>query len=254
VDFGVASREDLERAPDAVTREGMTATLQSFLTSLDALQASAVLIIDEAQNLPLDVLEQLPLIAVAGEFARSLQVVLVGQPTLVTLMKRREVRALNRAVVMRAQLGPLAEDELAGYVMHRLGVAGAQRSRVDFSEAALKRIHALSSGVPRGVNLLCDRTLALGATATATVIDPLIVEMASADLDPAAGRGYRHAVRTLLTACALLGLMCVGASGALWVFRDAVSRTIVQWEQVPFAQDPPHEAPATLHAIPLPES
>jgi type II secretory pathway predicted ATPase ExeA len=251
VDFGVISREELVRAPQAATREGLTATLQSFLTSLEILEASAMVIIDEAQHLPIEVLQGLPSVALDGEWARTLQLVLVGQPSLTTMLKRRELRGLSAVVATRTQLGPLTVDEMPGYVMHRLGVAGAQRSRVDFADAALNRMFELSGGLPRRVNLLCDRALALGAAASASVISPELVEAASTDLDLGESpRDARPVVRTLLTSFALVLLMAVGAGAALWVFHDAVARTIIQWERLPQIAEPQRSLPLPLSAIP----
>jgi type II secretory pathway predicted ATPase ExeA len=251
VDFGVISREDLVRAPQAATREGLTATLQSFLTSLEILEASAMVIIDEAQHLPIEVLQGLPSIALDGDWARTLQLVLVGEPSLTRMLKRREMRGLSRVVATRAQLGPLTADEMPGYVMHRLGVAGAQRSRVDFADAALKQIFELSGGLPRRVNLLCARALALGAAASASVISTELVEAASTDLDlRESPRDARPVMRTLLTSFAFVLLMAVGAAAALWVFHDAVARTIIQWERLPQVAEPQRSLPLQLKAIP----
>src|ERR1019366_2808663 len=161
IDFGVISRDDLTRVPHVTTREGLTATLQSFLVSLTSLQASAVLLIDEAQHLPIEVLEQLPAIAEAGEQSRTLQVILVGQPALSTVLGQSELRLLKEEVAVRSHLKGLAPDEIAGYVMHRLGVAG-NSSRVEFDGAAFDRVYQLSGGVPRVVNLLCDRAMTRG--------------------------------------------------------------------------------------------
>ncbi len=253
VDFGVISRADLARAPRAATRETLTAALKSFLESLNSLQASAVVIIDEAQHLPADVLQQIPTIAEAGDQARTLQVVLVGQPTLTAMLKRSELRLLNEEVAVRSHLGPLAADEIAGYVMHRLGVAGSG-SRVDFDDGAMARVHELSDGIPRVVNLLCDRALSRGFEASASVIDAALVDAAAEDLDlgPNVSEA-RGLVRRLLVAFALVALMSVGAGGALWVFRDTVARTIVQWENVPVPPSGPRpRLPMPLAPIPPP--
>jgi len=253
VDFGVISREDLARAPQAATRGTLTATLKSFLESLNSLQASAVVIIDEAQHLPVDVLQQIPTIAEAGDQSRTLQVVLVGQPTLTAMLKRSELRLLNEEVAVRSHLGPLAADEIVGYVMHRLGVAG-NSPRVDFDDGAMARVHELSDGIPRVVNLLCDRALSRGFETSASVIDAALVDAAAEDLDlgPTVSEA-RGLVRWLLAAFALVALMSVGAGGALWVFRDTVARTLVQWENVPVPPSGPlPRLPVPLAPIPPP--
>jgi type II secretory pathway predicted ATPase ExeA len=246
VDFGVISREDLARTP-AVTREVLARTLVSFLESLVPLQASAVVIIDEAQDLPVAMLEQLGVLAAGEPESRALQIVLVGQPVLSAVLQRERLRQLHDGVSARADLGPLARDEIAGYVMHRLSVAGSH-SRVDFSDAAFARIHDVSKGVPRIVNLLCDRALSRGYQLSASVIDAPLIEAAAVDFDLGAPVAERSgAVCFFLTAVALLLLMMTGAAGALWVSRDAVTRTIDQWEKVPS----PPGGPAWLLPLPL---
>jgi hypothetical protein len=154
---------------------------------------------------------------------------------------------------VRAKLGALARDEIGGYVMHRLSVAG-HTSRVDFDGSALARIYDLSAGIPRVVNLLCDRALSRGHEASASVIDGALIDAAAEDLDlaepSAEGRGV---ARFLLTAVVLVALMLVGGGGALLVFQDAVARTLVQWEGVPTAPGGPVQIlPAPLKAIPPP--
>jgi general secretion pathway protein A len=251
VDFGVASKADLARAP--VPRAELTATLRSFVASLGALQANAVIILDEAQNLPVDVLQEIPGLAGAGGESRLLQVVLAGQPVLTNLLKRPELRLLDEDVAVRSKLGALARDDIVGYVMHRLTVAG-HTSRVDFDESALSRIYDLSGGVPRVVNLLCDRALSRGHEVSASVINGRLIDTAADDLDLAlAASEHRGIARFLLSAVALVALMLVGAGGALWVFHDAVTRTVVQWESVPAAPGGPvQRLPLPLSAIPPP--
>jgi type II secretory pathway predicted ATPase ExeA len=254
VDFGVIARDDLTRAPQASTREALTAALHSFLVSLRSLQASAVLVIDEAQHLSSDVLAQLPTMAQAGDEARTLQVILVGQPSLTTLLRHSELRLLNEEVAVRSHLGPLAADEIAGYVMHRLGVAGGNGSRVDFDEGALQRVYEASGGTPRVVNLVCDRALLRGFEASASTITAEMVDLAVDDLDISPGTAdTRGFVRAFVTGAALAALVCIGAGAALWVFRDAVARTIVQWQNVPVPPAGPlQRLPVPLKPIPPP--
>jgi general secretion pathway protein A len=250
IDFGVLSRDDLARGLHPSTHE-LRVTLQSFLATLASLQANAVVLIDEAQNLPASVLEELRTLAEIGGGQRLLHVVLVGDPELLKLLKRRELRPLNEHVAMRSVLGPLAADELFGYVMHRLTVSGG--SRVGFGVAALARIHELSAGVPRVVNLLCDRAMARGHEASATVIDVALVDAAAADLDLSKPVAAVSALRHVLAGAAFMLLMLIGAAAALWVFRDDVHRAVVQWERLPLAPPTPR-LPRTepLHVPRLP--
>ena len=173
VDFGVIAREDLAGAAH-LSRERLTGTLNAFLESLVPLNASAVVFVDEAQNLPVALLGDLAAL-LGGPAARVLQLVLVGQPALTALLKHADLRALNASVARRTELGPLGADEISGYVMHRLSIAGAH-TRIEFNDAAIARLYELSAGSPRVVNLLCDRALTRGQAASAGVIDLGLIE------------------------------------------------------------------------------
>ena len=252
VDFGVISREDLARAPQ-VAHDVLTGTLHSFLESLVSLQAGAALIIDEAQNLPVALLSDLTAIVDAGPEGR-LQIVLVGQPGLTSLLKQPELRPLNVTVTRRLELGPLGADEIASYVRHRLSVAG-DYSRVDFSDEAVALLYKRSGGLPRVVNLLCDHALTRGQQSSASVIDGALIAAAAADLDLDAPSGEdRGPLATLSLAAAFALLVLVGAAAGLWVSRDAVERTILQWENVPAAPGGPIRLlPVPLAPIPPPQ-
>jgi len=252
IDFGALSRDDLAAGTHPSTHQ-LRATLHSFLASLASLQASAVVLVDEAQNLPVPVLEELRALAEISDGQRLLHVVLVGEPGLLSLLKRHDLRPLDEQVAVRSVLGPLAADELAGYVMYRLAVAGGS-PRVEFSDAALPRIHEVTGGVPRLVNILCDRAMVRWCEASASVIDVALVDAAATDLDLSAPRTKTSAaLRVALASVAFVLLMLVGAATALWVFGDDVQRTIVQWERVPPAPASPRlPAPAPLHVPRLP--
>lgn len=118
----------------------------------------SVLIIDEAQNLSIAVLEQMRLLTNLETSQRKLlQIILIGQPELAAMLDQPELRQLAQRIVARYHLGPLTRAELAGYVGHRLDVAGGRRQL--FPASLMGRLHRLSGGVPRVVNVLCDRAL-----------------------------------------------------------------------------------------------
>jgi len=246
IDFGALSRDDLASGRQPSTDQ-LRDTLHSFLASLASLRAGAVVLVDDAQNLPVSVLDELRALSEIRERRRLLHVVLLGEPGLASMLKQEALRPLNAQVAVRSALGPLLSDEIGGYVRHRLGVVG-NVSCVEFSAAALARIHELTGGVPRVVNLLCDRAMSRGYEASAVVIDVLQVNAAATDLDlfvqvVETPRKLRLAVGVL----AFVLLVLVGAGAALWVFRDDVRRTVVQWERVP----PAPSAPRIPQSVPL---
>jgi len=231
VDVGVISRDDLARAP--ATRDALMTTLRSFLASLAAVQATALVLIDDAHRLPDEVLAQLPLLAGPDGVPGVLQLVIVGKPSLRRRLRRRALRVLDRSFAVRCAIEPLAPNEVLGYVVHRLSVAGGN-SRVEFDEAAGHRLHQLSGGVQRTINVLCERALTLGCAALARVIDVRLVDTAADELGviPPIARS-QIILRGVAMALALCALTLVGAAGALWVFHEPAERAAVQWAQVP---------------------
>jgi general secretion pathway protein A len=136
--------------------------LNTFLLRTHSVGQNNVLIIDEAQNLSAEVLEQLRLLTNLETNERKLlQIILIGQPELRGMVARPELEQLGQRVIARYHLDALSERETVQYVAHRLSVAGL-RSVLPFDGPALRRIHQVARGVPRRINLLCDRAL-LGA-------------------------------------------------------------------------------------------
>jgi general secretion pathway protein A len=156
--------------------------LNEYLLRTHAVGQNNVLIIDEAQNLSTDVLEQLRLLTNLETSERKLlQIVLIGQPELRGMLARPELEQLAQRVIARYHLEALSEKETGQYIAHRLAVAGLKGS-VPFDAAALRRIHQLARGVPRRVNLLCDRAL-LGAYASGkSRVDRTIVDKAALEV------------------------------------------------------------------------
>ena len=152
-------------ASNPATLKDYIDALNAFLLQSHAAGQSSVLIIDEAQNLQADVLEQLRLLTNLETNARKLlQIVLIGQPELRTMLARPELEQLAQRVIARFHLDALTEAESTQYIQHRLAVAG-HTGALPFDRKALQAIHRLARGVPRRINLLCGRAL-LGAWAT----------------------------------------------------------------------------------------
>jgi general secretion pathway protein A len=183
-DFGVVSREDVKAGRLAgVSKQELIDTLYDFLLGLLPLQASAVLIIDEAQNLPLQVLEQLRILSnLETDKEKLLQIIMVGQLNLQPLLRSPELRQLDQRVSIRYQLKPLTRDEMAAYISHRLQVAGGAHA-VAFTPKALQYVHQYTGGIPRLVNLVCDRALLGAFSARSNRVTHDLIERAAETLD-----------------------------------------------------------------------
>ncbi|MFZ2949780.1 MAG: AAA family ATPase [Desulfuromonadaceae bacterium] len=136
--------------------------LNRFLLAENSRGITVVLVIDEAQNLAPEILEQLRLISnLETENDKLIQIVLAGQPELSTLLSLPELRQLNQRIAVRYRLRSMSMDETRTYIRHRMVVAG-ETGGVSFSSSALKLIHLYTRGLPRLINNLCDRALLVG--------------------------------------------------------------------------------------------
>jgi general secretion pathway protein A len=147
---------------DPLSVKGYVDAINAYLLASHAQGLNNVLIIDEAQNLSAEVLEQLRLLTNLETSERKLlQIILIGQPELRGMLARPELEQLAQRVIARYHLGSLSEAEVGAYVEHRLAVAGAA-ALAPFPRSLMPQLHQLTKGVPRRINLLCDRAL-LGA-------------------------------------------------------------------------------------------
>jgi len=170
-DFGLVSRDEIRRGSLArADAPHLLDTLEGFLRSLVPLDARAVVMVDEAQSLSPEALDQVRMLGAYEEDGqRLLQIVLCGQPGLLNTLKTDPLRALNERITRRAGLNPLLAPEVEGYVRHRLSVAGAEPSAV-FAPEALRLIAEYSRGLPRRINVLCDRALDEGRRGSSRLI------------------------------------------------------------------------------------
>jgi general secretion pathway protein A len=169
VEFGVVSLADLKAGHlQGASRQDLSYRLYDFLNSLVPLQAVAVVVVDEAQNLSLPLLEEIRILADLEWQEKLIQVVLVGQPELRSRLKLPQLRQVEQRVSMRCELSALGREDAASYVDHRLNIARGGASTIRFSPESLNVVHHASAGVPRLINLICDRALfeahKLGAT------------------------------------------------------------------------------------------
>ncbi len=170
------------RRPGTATVTDYLDPLNAFLLRTHGVGQNNVLIIDEAQNLSPDVLEQLRLMTNLETHERKLlQIILIGQPELRDMVAQPGLQQLAQRVIARFHLEALSEDETGQYIRHRLAVAGMS-GPIPFPVDSLKRIHRLCRGVPRRINLLCDRAL-LGAYAGGkVVVDRHIIDKAAREV------------------------------------------------------------------------
>jgi general secretion pathway protein A len=182
-DFGLVSREEIRRG--SLTKADtpqLLDTLEGFLRSLVPLDARAVVVVDEAQSLSPEALDQVRMLGAYEEDGqRLLQIVLTGQPGLLNTLKTDALRALNERITRRAGLSPLLAPEVEAYVRHRLSVAGAESPTV-FSVEALGLVAEFSRGLPRRINVLCDRALDEGKNVGSHAITADILKRAARSL------------------------------------------------------------------------
>jgi len=168
--------------PPSSSMKAYVDKLNAYLLATHAAGRNSVLIIDEAQNLAPEVLEQLRLLTNLETRERKLlQIILIGQPELRTMLQRPELEQLAQRVIARYHLDALTPAETEQYIRHRMDVAGLDRP-FPFDARAVRRIHEVTRGVPRRINLLCDRAL-LGAYANSrATVDRKTVDQAATEV------------------------------------------------------------------------
>lgn len=154
-DFGVKIEND--------SKVAMLISLNEFLIDQYGKNRNPVIIIDEAHNLTLDVLDELRMLSnLETDQQKLVQVVLVGQPELTRLLMHDDMRQLRQRIPGIFRIQFLSREEVFLYIRYRLGVAGLKNGQLAFSESAVDAIHQYSSGIPRLINKLCDRVLLRG--------------------------------------------------------------------------------------------
>ena len=236
-DFGVISSHR-QLAGGAPTRHQLMRALQHFLASLIPVWGCAVLVIDEAQHLDPDVLEQLRLLLnFETDDAKLLQIVLVGQPELNQLLRHDTLRQLDQRVARRCELQPLSTDEIGPYIEHRQSTAQRVAGSPDvivldgddvdishlspgltFTPAAIRMVALQSRGVPRAINVLCDRALEIALERRARCVDWRITRAAArrmATRQPAP-RPVNRVMWASMAASAVFVLAVVGFGARAW--------------------------------------
>nr|MBF0221052.1 AAA family ATPase [Desulfobulbaceae bacterium] len=173
-EFGIAY-------PEKSSIKELIDLLNKFLLSIHADGKNAALIIDEAQNLSVDTLEQIRLLTnLETNQKKLLQIILLGQPELGVKLQKPELRQLAQRVSARCHLGPLSEKDSAEYVLHRLAVAKMPQD--SFSAASLKALYRYTAGIPRLINTVCDRSLLAAYSKGVRRVDKSLLTVAAQEV------------------------------------------------------------------------
>jgi general secretion pathway protein A len=229
--------------------KALTDALNRHLLKAYAEGRRTILVVDEAQNLTPAVLEQVRLLTnLETAKQKLLQIILVGQEELRDLLARNDLRQLAQRITARYHLEPLSRDETSSYIEHRLKVAGALGEV--FDAGAKKEIYRLSQGVPRVVNVICDRAL-LGAYAQESRrVNPRLIRQAAAEV-----HGELKSppwVRRAATAAGIIGIAVIVAS--IWsVTQRELQVQPIAVAQEPVIETPPEPEPAAIETVPQQE-
>lgn len=198
--------------PHCRTLKPVLDALNRHLLATHSAGRQTVLVVDEAQNLSLEVLEQVRLLTnLETTRHKLLRIILVGQPELGALLERHDMRQLAQRITARCHLGPLSPAETADYIVHRLAVVdGDPRT---FTAAAMREVHRSSGGIPRLINVICDRALLGAYVGGEHTVSRAIVRQASVE---AVGRPRPRPLWRLVTAGALL--VTGAAAGGVYHF------------------------------------
>jgi general secretion pathway protein A len=234
--------DDLHVQPEGTSKKSLVDALHRFLLQSRAANRNVVLLIDEAQDLSAEVLEQIRLISnLETDTEKLIQIVLMGQSELRDLLARHELRQLAQRVTARYHLAPLSLAETGEYVRHRVVVAGGE-GKVGFTPEALAAVQRFSGGVPRLVNLVCDRALLAGYVKGSRTISAGMVRQAAEEVAgdrPAPAFRWRHS------------LIATGLFLALAILAFAVAPRLAQAPEAPTPLNPSLERP-TPTPIPTP--
>jgi len=173
--------------------------LNRYLLEQNAAGRTLVLVIDEAQNLAPEVLEQVRLISnLETERDKLIQIILAGQPELDGVFNRHDLRQLNQRITVRCRLAPMGLDDTKEYISHRLRISGSRIPGV-FTPGAVKRIYRFSGGIPRLINIACEQALLVAWTRESLTVTPQMADLVIAVAGGAAPRrGFWKRITGLL--------------------------------------------------------
>lgn len=190
----------------------LVATLNLFLLEQQRQNKIVILIIDEAQNLTPDLLEQVRLLSnLETSTEKLIQIVFVGQPELEVLLERTDLRQLNQRITVRYHMAPMSLPETQAYIEHRLRVSGSTPDLIRFDNRALLKIHKLSNGYPRIINAIADRALLISYTSNTRVVTTDIIVKAAQDVLKTTSNINRspfNYVRTVILSIIIVFILC----------------------------------------------
>jgi len=164
--------------------EAVSRRLNAFLMQNFAKGKNTVLLIDEAQNLPHSVMEQIRMLSNLETVREKLiQIILLGQPELLRLLALPSLRQLNERITVRYDLKPLARKDVHHYIEHRIARAGGQAETI-FAPGSYGRIYRASRGIPRRINAICDRALLIAYGKDLRTVDRRLIQAAIRDIGP----------------------------------------------------------------------
>jgi general secretion pathway protein A len=237
-----ADRDSVKQMVDALNRRLLAAHAEG---------RRVIVIVDEAQNLSAEVLEQVRLLTnLETATQKLLQIILIGQPELRELLDRTDLRQLAQRITGRYHLNPLSKHETQEYVRHRLRVAGAAGEI--FTPAALREVYRLSSGIPRVINVCCDRALLGGYTQETRKVTPSLVRRAASEVY---GRRFAPLWLGWVAGAIVLAGIAVTVFVAVSIWRHppsllhaATKAPAAALHPPPAALDPSRAAPSPLPA------
>lgn len=230
------------------SNKALVDSLNHYLLAQHTRGRRVVVVIDEAQNLSPEALEQVRLLTnLETNKDKLLQMVLLGQPELRQLLQRQNLRQLSQRITARYHLAPLGQDDTHAYVRHRMKVAGASRN--PFGQSALRALYQRSTGVPRLINIIADRALAGAYAKESQTVSARLVHAAADEVQPSETRVRNHRWPWVVATAAVLALIVItlGVSGVVPFGTENLSRVagpeLVSTESPPELQN---ESFATL--------
>jgi general secretion pathway protein A len=203
------------------SRKALVDALNAYLLEQHALGKRVVVVIDEAQNLSPEALEQVRLLTnLETAKEKLLQMILLGQPELRQLLQRQNLRQLAQRITARYHLLPLGDKETAAYVRHRMQVAGAHQS--PFNRAALRSLYKRSGGVPRLINIIADRALVGAYARESNTVSARLVNSAADEVQPSETRVQKNIWPGVIAVVSVI--LLAGVSFLIWGLPQLASR------------------------------